>query len=109
VCKADTVHSFQGATVGEDQPIERPVLLWDSKAESNWPGIMYVGGSRAKEEACIALKFDITTNALNKIGTSDSWKRQDAEVKSIHDKAMQRRQKMELLGRGTKEYFARQI
>ena len=109
VCKADTVHSFQGATVGAKEPIERLVLLWDSRAESNWPGILYVGGSRAQEEEDIALKFNITSNAINKIGTSASWKKQDAEVNDIYVKAMARRREMERQGRGTEQHYVTQI
>ena len=37
--KADTVHSLQGVTIGDDN--KRVVLTWDQNAESKWAGIHY--------------------------------------------------------------------
>ncbi len=50
VAKADSIHSVQGLTVGDGRAIERVLIRWSADAESKWPGIFYVAGSRAEKE-----------------------------------------------------------
>jgi hypothetical protein len=95
VSKADTVHSLQGLTVGLLKAIKRLVIhKWDSKAESKWPGILYVAASRAESDNDLALDFDVTNDGLSKIVTTNSWKQQHNEVNRLSEEAMRQRDKI---------------
>ena len=81
VCgKADCVHSLQGLSIGEGEPIETFVFHWTKAAESIWPGILYVGTSRAKATHNIALEHPFTTGDARKIGSDKRWQEQHSEV-----------------------------
>jgi hypothetical protein len=109
VTKADTVHSLQGATCGENHAIRRLLIKWSKADEARWPNILYVAISRAKEIRDIAFDFSMTTDAMRSIGTSSSWMEQDREVQRIHAKAMQRRAHMAQHYQGTNTHFASQV
>ena len=88
VCaKADSVHSCQGLTGGDDKALKRIILRWNAQAEALWPGILYVGASRPEKEHNFALDFDISRSDLKKVGASARWRKQHAEVERIHEAA----------------------
>jgi len=88
VCaKADSIHSLQGVTVGDNKPIKRLIIHWTQQAESLWAGIFYVAASRAMESHNIALAFNITQSDLTKIGTGEKWLKQDTETNRLVTRA----------------------
>ena len=98
VCaKADSVHSLQGYTIGDNKPIKRIVIYWSQKAEALWAGAFYVAASRAMGAHNVALAFNITSEDLAKIGTSNRWKRQDEETRRLVGLSYDFRRKMESL------------
>jgi hypothetical protein len=81
VCgKADTIHSLQGLTVGPGEAMTHMVLHWDEAAESLWPGVFYVGASRAKEASSIALEGGFSMKAQVKVKGAEDMQ---AEVHRI--------------------------
>ncbi|KNC79941.1 hypothetical protein SARC_07683, partial [Sphaeroforma arctica JP610] len=87
VAKSDSVHSLQGMTIGQTKAIKRMVMKWSTKAESLWPNILYVGGSRVQKENEILLAHPIAESDLKKVATTPTWKLQDATLKNIVTKA----------------------
>jgi hypothetical protein len=81
VCaKADSIHSLQGVTIGDDKAIKRIIIHWSQQAESLWAGIFYVAASRAMESHNVALAFSIAQADLTKIGSGEKWQKQDLET-----------------------------
>jgi hypothetical protein len=109
VAKADSVHSTQGLTVGDSQPIKRIVLCWNKAAEGLWPGILYVGASRAEKEHNLAIDFSMTTDDLGCVGKNARWEKQDAEVKRISNAALAHREQMSHAGQGSKQDFVHML
>jgi hypothetical protein len=92
IAKADSIHSLQGLTVGERKAIKRLIIYgWDKEAESKWPGILYVGASRAEDERNLALSFNISEQAMNSIGKSPAWVKTNAEVNRLVELATSQR------------------
>ena len=90
VCaKADSIHSLQGVTIGDEKAIKRLLVHWDPKSESRWPGIFYVAASRAEAAHNVAVNFDVTVEGMSKLCSTESWRRQDAEVNRLIDRANQ--------------------
>jgi hypothetical protein len=85
--KVDCVHSLQGLSIGEGEMTTRMVLHWNKDAEGMWPGIFYVGASRAKATENIVLQNGFTTADKDKIGNDKRWREQHEEVHRIHEKA----------------------
>jgi hypothetical protein len=81
VCsKADSIHSLQGLTIGDEHAIKRLLITWDPKDEGLWPGIFYVGASRAEAEHNVAIAFDVTKQGMSKVCTNEGWHKQNDEV-----------------------------
>ena len=100
--KADSIHGSQGLTVSETKPIKKMVLEgWSYKWESMWPGIFYVGVSRAAEQKCIILNSEIDQASLDSVGKSEKWKYQDTVCKNIEKKALEQRKQDLANGFGT--------
>ena len=74
---------------------------WSYKWESMWPGIFYVGVSRAAEQKCIILNSEITVASLDSVGKSEKWKYQDTVCKNIEKKALEQRKQDLANGFGT--------
>jgi hypothetical protein len=64
--KAGSIHSLQGLTAGDGKLFDRIILHWDSKAEGKWPGIFYVGSSRAMAEHNLALAHPLSLKISKK-------------------------------------------
>ena len=64
---------------------------WASKWERMWPGIFYVGVSRAAERTGIILDSVIDETSLKCIGSSKQWKDQNTECEEIKNKALEQR------------------
>ncbi|MCG3771450.1 MAG: hypothetical protein JW384_02636 [Nitrosomonadaceae bacterium] len=95
VCaKADSIHSLQGLTVGPEKGIKRLLIHWSSKAEGLWPGIFYVGTSRAQDSGDVAVAFDVTSELLSCIGKSKGWQELHDEVCRLELKAREFRELM---------------
>ena len=90
--KACSLFTLQGVTAGDTKPIQRIILHWSTKAEGRWPGSLYVGLSRASEVHNIALAKPLTVSDLSKIGTYETWKKQDALVSKLQQKALEFRE-----------------
>ena len=92
ICKADSVHCMQGMTCGDDMPIKRIVIDWSKKAESKWPGALYVALSRAKREHNLALHGQLAESDLRfDRARSQVWRSQTAEMERVTSAALQAR------------------
>jgi hypothetical protein len=93
VCsKADSIHSLQGVTIGDEKAIKRLLVHWDPASEARWPGIFYVAASRAEGVHNVAINFDVTVAGMSKLCSTDAWKRQDTEVARLISKAKEFRE-----------------
>jgi hypothetical protein len=93
---------LQGVTIGENKAIKRlRIHHWDKAAEAKWPGIFYVGGSRAETEDDVVIDFDISLEDIESIGKSDSWMKQHGEVQELTQKALRCRREFLQQGIGT--------
>ena len=77
-------------SVGKGKAIRRLIGLWSASAEANWPGIFYVLESRVQEAEDIALAVPssggsvvLSRQAFDKIGSSETWRKTDAEAKRL--------------------------
>ena len=66
--------------MGKSKPLKRIVVHWSAKAESQWPGILYVGNSRAMEADDIAIHDALSLEDLRKVGSQATWAKQHEEV-----------------------------
>lgn len=85
--KVDCVHSLQGLSIGAGEAIVNMVFHWTRAAETIWPGIFYVGTSRAKATENLVLHNQFTFQDATKIGADKRWKAQHEEVLRIHEVA----------------------
>ena len=85
--KAGSIHSLQGLTAGDGKLFDRIILHWDSKAEGKWPGIFYVGSSRAMAEHNLALAHPLSSEDLKKITGGGAWLAQKITVSKLERKA----------------------
>lgn len=83
VAKADTIHSLQGSTIGDNKPIKRIVIHWSRQAESRWPNIFYVAATRAMGSHNLALSFSMTQDDLDNIGKGDRWRMQNDDANRL--------------------------
>ena len=90
--KAGSIHSLQGLTAGDGKLFDRIILHWDSKAEGKWPGIFYVGSSRAMAEHNLALAHPLSSEDLKKITGGGAWLAQKITVSKLERKARDVRQ-----------------
>ena len=75
VGKADTIHSSQGITAGEDEQISDIVIEgWEIKWENRWPGCFYVAVSRVKERHNLFFSTPLDGRSLASIGKSKVFK-----------------------------------
>jgi hypothetical protein len=78
---------LQGLTVGDGKLFDRVILSWDRKAESRWPGIFYVGSSRAMAAHNLALANPLSAEDLEAISRGPAWQAQKATVRSFERRA----------------------
>lgn len=96
VCaKADSIHSLQGLTVGPTKTINRLVLHWKYQAEGMFPGIFYVGCSRATCAESLTLAEAVPTDDYARIGTCGRWQEQHDVVAEISLAATVQRAEMQ--------------
>jgi hypothetical protein len=94
--KAGSIHSLQGLTVGDGKLFDRVILSWDRKAESRWPGIFYVGSSRAMAAHNLALSNPLSAEDLEAISRGPAWQAQKATVRSFERRARDTRDALKL-------------
>ena len=94
VAKADTIHSLQGLTVGDFKAIKRLLIHWEFRAEKQFPGALYVAGSRTQDQQNVALSNPICENDLSFDRTQSAmWRAQTAEMKRIQEAAFAARRR----------------
>ena len=104
--KSDTIHSAQGLSVGKNEFLKCMVLdSWESQWENRWPGLFYVGSSRACEKGDIYIQGSLCKRSLRGIGSGDTWNEQNNVCKEIEKKAIKERKKDLQNGVGTEEDF----
>ena len=88
--RADSVHCYQGMSIGSGKAVRRLIGMWSADAEARWPGIFYVLASRVQAAEDIALAVPssggsvvLSRDAFEKIGKSETWRQTDAEVKRL--------------------------
>jgi hypothetical protein len=92
--KAASTHSLQGLTVGDGKFFERIVLHWGTKAEGKWPGIYYVGASRAMAGHNLALSKPLSKTDLEAITQGRAWRSQNSTVAGLERKAQDLRHEL---------------
>ena len=106
--KSDTIHSAQGLSVGEEEFVKCLVLdSWESKWEKKWPGLFYVGASRACDKNSIYISPNLDKHSLRSIGTGKTWADQNKVCQEIEQKASQERATDITNGIGTEDDFKR--
>jgi|TARA_B110000003_G_scaffold238540_1_gene244191 hypothetical protein len=106
VGKADTIHSSQGITAGEDEQISDIVIEgWEIKWENRWPGCFYVAVSRVKERHNLFFSTPLDGRSLASIGKSKVFKLIHVEEQKIKDAAFNKRTADVQAECGTKEQF----
>ena len=106
--KSDTIHSAQGLSVGEEEFVKCLVLdSWESKWEKKWPGLFYVGASRACDKNSIYISPNLDKHSLRSIGTGQTWFDQNKVCQEIEQKASQERATDMNEGIGTEDDFKR--
>ena len=74
-------------SIGDGEAVTNLVFHWSIDAERIWPGIFYVGSSRAKDTKNLVLQNEFTEKCASKIGRDVRWIAQHEEVQRIHAKA----------------------
>ena len=106
--KSDTIHSALGLSVGEEEFVKCLVLdSWESKWEKKWPGLFYVGASRACDKKSIYISPNLDKHSLRSIGTGKTWADQNKVCQEIEQKASQERATDMNEGIGTEDDFKR--
>jgi hypothetical protein len=90
--KADSIHSPQGLSIGDSHAISRILVNWEPKDETLWPGILYVGASRAEAEHNVAIAFEVTKQGMSKVCSNEGWIKQNNEVLRLVGRANADRQ-----------------
>ncbi len=106
VGKADTIHSSQGITAGEDEQISDIIIDgWEIKWEKRWPGCFYVAVSRVKERHNLFFSTPLDGRSLAGIGKSKAFEMIHTEEQKIKDAAFNKRRGDVQAECGTKEHF----
>jgi hypothetical protein len=103
--KADTIHGFQGVTVGQGEEIKRILITWNKGAEVKFPGALYVSSSRSTRLVKIAFKDRFSVEDLKVIGSSQSWKLQHEEVERIVTTSEAQKNSDQAMNIGSTEHF----
>jgi hypothetical protein len=107
VGKADTVHSSQGITAGEDEQISDIIVDgWEIKWENRWPGCFYVAVSRVKERHNLFFSTSLDGRSLGSIGDSKAFKLIHTEEQKTNQAAFDKRRADLQANCGTKEHFS---
>ena len=83
------------------------LLSWESKWEQKWPGLFYVGASRACDKNSIYISPNLDKHSLRSIGTGKTWADQNKVCQEIEQKASQERATDMNEGIGTEDDFKR--
>ena len=88
VSKADSIHNFQGAQIGDSQPIKSGSVVWNKAAEVLWDEILYVAASRAMEQKNLFFRNPVYKNDLLQVGSTPRWRMRHEEIQDISSSAL---------------------
>lgn len=88
VQKAKTVHSLQGATIGEGKTMRRIVAnVGTCGTEDKWPNLAYTIFSRVKSVKDIAFAPDVSREFLDNVGKTKAAKAQRLQIVRLKELA----------------------